>query len=202
MTTSTAPTPFARAVAAIDDANRRDPNSVLLDGMEQPAELVYSQRMSETLDRFCPYASEELRLAARAQHIERWITPRADFPMDRVGYLKWRTQLKRHHGSRLEAIMIEAGYDQETAGRAASLVRKEGLKSNPETQALEDVICLVFLEHYAEAFASGHDDDKVVSIIQKTWRKMSPAGHEKAQSLELPERLGRLVGRALERTAA
>lgn len=37
-----APDRFNCAIAAIDQANSEDPNIVLLDGRERPAEVVYS----------------------------------------------------------------------------------------------------------------------------------------------------------------
>ncbi|MEE8140552.1 MAG: DUF4202 family protein [Alphaproteobacteria bacterium] len=48
-------------------------------GAPRPAELLYGQRMSARLAVFCPAASEHLRIAARAQHLERWKLPRPQF---------------------------------------------------------------------------------------------------------------------------
>jgi hypothetical protein len=188
---------FNAVIAAIDAVNRADPNSIELDGEQLPVEWLYAQRMTRALTAFCSTPSEALRIAAHGQHIERWILPRTDFPQGRVGYLKWRTTLKHHHADRVGGIMLANGYDDDEIARVGALLRKESLKSNPETQALEDVICLVFLEHYASAFAASHDEDKIVSIIAKTWRKMSPAGHDAAMTLDLPPKLKQLVGRAL-----
>ena len=72
-------------------------------------------------------------------------------------------------------------------------------------QALENVVAIVFLEHYFEAFQAKHsdyDDDKFVDIIAKTLRKMSPRGHAAALALPLPERTRKLVAAALARDAA
>lgn len=191
------PNRFARAVAAIDRANREDPNIVLQDGSERPAEVVYSERMSEALSAFCPGASEELRLAARGQHIERWTVVRSDYEKGRLGYLKWRTALKRYHAKAVAKIMMECGYGEGEAERVQSLIRKERLKHDSETQALEDVICLVFLEYYSADFAAKHGRDKTVSVLRKTWGKMSDRGHEAALVLDLPPAVTALIDAAL-----
>ena len=179
---------FARALSLIDAANAQDPLG---------RETLYSQRMSQWLDRIEPDASEPLRLAARAQHIRRWTIPRTSYPMDRLGYLAWRTALYRFHAAELLAILRECGYDEPDAQRAASLVRKERLKADAEAQTLEDVICLVFLENQLAQFASSHEPEKVVDILRKTWKKMSPRGHAAALSLDLPAGAAELVRRAL-----
>ncbi|MCB9477933.1 MAG: DUF4202 domain-containing protein [Deltaproteobacteria bacterium] len=182
----------------IDQANAKDPNVESVDGKDVPKEWIYGRRMSESLDNFAPDASEALKIAARAQHIERWTSPRADYPDGKVGYHQWRNELKKFHAERAGELMAEAGYDEATIARTQFLIRKEKLKSDPETQTLEDVVCLVFLEYYFEPFAAQHPDEKVIDILQKTWRKMSPAGHEAALRLPLSDKAKDLVGRALE----
>lgn len=189
---------FEEALERFDAINARDPRSELVDDEEQPKELAYARRMSETLERFDPEASEPLRLAARAQHLARWEIPRSDFPDGRKGYKKWRVQLMLHHADRAGEVLREVGYAEETVERVEQLLRKQGIKRDPEVQTLEDVACLVFLEHYFDDFAADHDDDKLVDILQKTWRKMSDRGHEAALRLDLGDRAARLVKRALE----
>jgi hypothetical protein len=179
---------FARALARIDAANAEDPLG---------KELLYSQRMSAWLDRIEPDASEALRLAARAQHIRRWTIPRSDYPMDRIGYLKWRTTLYRFHADEAAAILREVGYDEPAVARVGSLIRKERIKQDAEAQTLEDVICLVFLENYFAEFAAQHDGEKVVGILRKTWRKMSERGRGVALTLAMPPEARRLVERAV-----
>ena len=137
------PKRFDAAIAAFDAANAEDPNR----DEGRPKELLYAQRMSAMLDRFAPDASEAVRLAVRAQHIQRWKTPRASYPMDRQGYLQWRTGLYKFHAETAGRILQEAGYDAGTIERVQAAVGKKGLKVNAETQLLEDVTDLVFLEH-------------------------------------------------------
>lgn len=175
-----------RAAAAIDAANSADPNRVETGGEAHPAERLYGQRMSAMLDRVYPDASEALRLAARAQHIRRWEVPRASYPMDRPGYLRWRKDLQRKHAEWAATILTTAGYDAGEIARVGSLIRKENLRRDPETQALEDVAALVFLAHYAEDFAGKHAPEKVVSILAKTLAKMSDHGKQAAAALDLP----------------
>ena len=176
------------ALQRIDAVNAQDPHG---------KELLYSQRMSEWLARIDPAASEALQLAVRAQHIRRWTIPRSDYPMDRIGYLTWRTTLYRFHAQEVGRILSEVGYEGEMVERVASLVRKEEIKRDPEAQTLEDVICLVFLENYFAEFAAAHDEEKVINILRRTWKKMSERGREMAKGLEIPAAAGELVKKAL-----
>lgn len=190
---------LAAAFAAFDEANAADPNRVAAGGESWPKELLYARQMTEWLARFAPDASEALRLAARCQHIRRWEIPRDDFPRGRIGYLKWRTRLKHFHAEAAAEILERVGYDGETIARVQALLRKEHLKRDPEVQTLEDVVCLVFLENWFADFARQHEPDKIVDIVAKTWKKMSPAGREAALGMAhaLPEDARVLVGRAV-----
>lgn len=181
--------------AAIDAANARDPGRD--PGTGEPAALLYGRRMSERLAQFLPDADEALAIAARGQHIERWTVPRATYPMDRAGYLRWRNDLKDHHARRLAEIMEGAGYGAAAIDRVKGIVRKERLKADPQAQALEDVACLVFLEFYAAEFAAKHEEAKVIDIVRKTWRKMSPQGHAAATQLALDAGVAGIIGKAL-----
>lgn len=184
-------------LAAFDAANQQDPNHELLNGQAVPKEWIYGQRMSERLAAFCPEPSIELQLAVRAQHICRWKIPRSDYPMDRQGYKRWRSDLAQFHGETAATIMLDNGYDEAATQRVKDLLLKRGLKRDEEVQTLEDVACLVFLEHYLEEFAAKHDAEKLVDIIRKTWNKMSPNGHEAALRLPLSEAMLTLVTKAL-----
>ncbi len=188
---------LAAAFAAFDRANAADPN--LDDGAEgpQPKELLYGRRMSACLAEFYPEASTELQLAARAQHLERWRIPRASYPEGRVGYLTWRRDLKAFHAKRAAEILRDLGFDDSLIARVGALLRKERLKQDPESQALEDVACLVFLAHHFAAFAEGQDEAKLVDILRKTWRKMSDRGHRAALALPLDGKSLHLVQTAL-----
>lgn len=197
------PQRFEAAIAAIDAANAEDPNVEVVDGRPFPKELLYAQRMSEMLDRYAPDAPDTVRLAARAQHIQRWKTPRSAYPMDRQGYLQWRTGLYRFHTDTAARILREVGYDDETIAHVSAAIGKKGLKVNPETQLLEDVIGLVFLEHYLADFAAQHadyDEEKWLRILRRTWSKMSPRGREFALAgkVRLPEPLVPLIRKAVD----
>ena len=191
------PTRFETAIARFDAANAEDPNTEEVDGVSHPKELLYAQRMTAWLDKLTPDASEVLRLAARAQHIRRWAIPRRDYPMTRTGYLKWRTTLYRFHADTAGDILREVGYDDATIAAVQSLLRKERLKRNPNMQCLEDAICLVFLESYFANFAPQYDEPKVLDIVRKTWKKMSPQGQTAARSLALPPAARDLLQKAL-----
>lgn len=188
---------FGAVVAAIDSANSQDPNRVDVGGRSEPVELAYGRRMSRMLDRFRPEASEALKIAARAQHIERWTSSRETYPEGRVGYLRWRTDLKNYHAQRAGELMKDCGYSSEMIARVQSLIRKERLKYDTEAQALEDVICLVFLEDYFMNFAQKHAEEKVIDILRKTWTKMSEEGQTAALTLALSPAAQELLTRAL-----
>lgn len=186
-------------IAAIDAANASGPNHIDVAGRLEPAELVYGRRMSETLARLAPEASEHLRIAARGQHIERWTSPRASYPAGRAGYLKWRKDLQAFHARRIGEIMAAHGYGAQDVARVGALIRKERLKSDAEAQMIEDVACLVFLEHYVGDFLAKTDPDKLADILAKTWTKMSPRGREAAGKLALPAPVKPLLEQGLAR---
>ena len=188
---------FETAIARIDAANAEDPNSEEANGVTHPKELLYGQRMSAWLDRLSPGACEALKLAARAQHIRRWAIRRRDYPMTRTGYLKWRTTLYRFHAEAAAGILREVGYDDATVAAVGSLLRKERLKRDADAQCLEDVACLVFLEHHLADFAPQYDEQKVLAILRKTWKKMSPRGRAAARRFALPPAARALLDKAL-----
>lgn len=185
------------AFRQFDEANAQDPHTETLDGKAYPKELLYSQRMTEKLNSFAPEASEALQLTARCQHICRWRIPRETYDMDRVGYLKWRQDLKKYHAEKAATILQDVGYDEATINRVRFLLEKKKLKRDPETQTLEDVICLVFLQYYLDSFMEKHPDDKLVDILAKTWGKMSEAGRNAAMNLPLSTKAQRLISEAL-----
>jgi hypothetical protein len=179
---------FSKAIERFDEANAHDP---------QGGALLYAQRMTDWLNRFAPDATEPLRLAARSQHICRWEIPRTGFPSGRIGYLQWRKRLYEFHAQKAGDILREVGYDNATIARVQSLLRKENLKGDPEMQTLEDVICLVFLEHYFSEFSAKHDEAQIINILRRTWKKMSPRGREAAMGLNLSARDRGLIEKAL-----
>ncbi|MGB7393950.1 MAG: DUF4202 domain-containing protein [Pricia sp.] len=189
---------LAEAFRRFDAANRQDPNTEEFEGKTYPKELLYAIRMTEKLNDFAPDASEALRLTARCQHIQRWEIPRESYEMNRVGYLKWRQDLKKFHAKKAREILEEVGYDEETIAKVAFLLEKKQLKKNEDTQSLEDVICLVFLEYYFEDFSQEHPDEKIIDILQKTWRKMSEEGRQAALKLPLSKNSLELVSKAIE----
>jgi hypothetical protein len=186
-----------QAFAAIDAYNSRDPHSETVNGTDVPKEKLYGQRMTEWLNRYSPGAPEYLQLAARAQHIGRFEIPRSDYPMDRKGYLQWRSAEKFHHCKVIEPILSEIGYDHETIEKVKFLLLKKELATNADTQLLEDVVCLVFIQYYLADFASQHEDEKVVDILRKTIKKISPRCLEEASKLKVSERIEKLLLQAV-----
>ena len=195
------PTRFNNTIAAFDALNAQDPNTLMINGVNSPKELVYAQRMSEMLDRYAPHASEALKLAARCQHIERWKSPRADYPMTKSGYLQWRSQLKHLHAEVASQVMHNNDYDEATIAKVCSLLKKENLSSDTDMQTLEDVIVLAFLEHDLDEFVQKHSDyseEKFITILRKSYLKMSANGRAAALSIiKLPAHLLPVIQKAV-----
>lgn len=195
---------YQSTIALFDAANSEDPNMEGVNDREYPKELLYAWRMTEIQERYAPEASEAARLAIRAQHIQRWKIPRNTYPMDRQGYLQWRTGLYKFHADTAGDIMKKAGYDDSMIERVKTIVGKKGLKVNPETQLMEDVADLVFLEYYLTGFARQHpeyDEAKWMEIIRKTWQKMSLRARDYtlAGNIQLPEALKPLILKTVQK---
>jgi hypothetical protein len=191
---------FKAAIAAFDAENAKDPTSEPgPGGVPVPRALAQARRLSEWVARLAPDASEALELAARCQHLRRFEIPRSRYPAGRKGYLKWRSDLARFHAEEAAKILAEVGYDAATIARVRALNLKQDIEGDPETQILEDALCLEFLENGLEKFIDETDEEKIVVVLEKTWRKMGEAGRAAALSLSLSDRAGRLVGRALEK---
>ncbi len=189
--------PYVRARKLIDDVHAADPNRTA-DG--QPAELIYGERMDHWVSRLVPDASALLRLAARAQHLERWSVPRSTFPLDKAGYHAWRRSLYTKQAERARQLLLEAGVPENEAAEVATWVSKSELKTNAGTQALEDAACLVFLENEISAFAAQHAEyprEKFIEILRKTWRKMTPRAQQFALALNLSPAIAALVREAV-----
>jgi hypothetical protein len=187
------PQKYRAALSRFDGENSRDPN---LEN-SRPRELLYAQRLTDWVLRLCPNATEELRLAARCQHICRWEIPRDSYPMTRAGYLKWRADLKKFHAQKSGEILREAGYDDETIRRVQDLNLKKNFPNDPETRTLEDALCLVFLEFQLADLAAKTAEEKTVNALQKSWQKMTDDARTEALKLNYAPREKALLQRAL-----
>ena len=183
---------FNRAIALFDELNSKDPNREVIDGKEQPKELLYAHRVTTMLKSYVPNPSEILQLAARCQHIQRWKIERRSFPMTKTGYYQWRKSLRYLHAQTAETILREVGYEESVIDRVCVLVKKEGLKTDFESQTLEDVVVLVFIENYLEEFINRHgsfDQTKIMDIVDKSLRKMTAKGRQAALTmLKFPDK--------------
>lgn len=188
---------LAQVLSAIDSANAQDPNTESLQGSAHPKELLYGQRMTEWLKRLNPGAADALQIAARGQHICRWMVPRDSYPKTRPGYLAWRTFLYKFHADKLKELMREAGYGDADCERVRKILSKKDIKKDADSQLVEDTACLVFLEYYLPAFVETQPEEKLIPIIRKTWGKMSEAAHQQALSLKFPDEVLPLIQRAL-----
>ncbi len=188
---------FQNAIQAFDTLNAKDPHAVEHDGESVPKELYEARAMTRWLDAMYPEAGEVAHLAARCQHLCRWEVPRDSYPEGRVAYLKWRSDLKKRHAEKSAEVLKSVGYGPDVIEAVQAINLKQGLKSNPDVQMIEDALCLVFLELQFESYVGKWEDDKIVHILQKTWAKMSPVGHAAALKLPLSEKALSLVQRAL-----
>lgn len=188
---------FDLAVAAFERINAEDPRRERAGEVEWPRELLRARQLVQWVNRLAPGASEALRLAAHCQHIGRFRFPRTSHPEGRVGYLRWRTELSRRHAEIAREVLTAAGYELDTIASVQGIVQKQGLRSRPDVQTMEDALCLVFLEHEFSDFCAEHDDAKLLTIVRKTWAKMSPEARQLALQLSLSGRPYELVQRAL-----
>jgi len=196
-----------KALALYDAANSKDINVEVEDRENVPKELLYSKRMLDMLSRFIPDSDDVAKLSVAAQHIERWKSPRSDYPMNRKGYHLWRTNLYKFHADTAATHLEEAGYDEETIERVKLAIGKKDLKTNADTQVVEDIAALTFIDHYMTAMYekfTEYDEDKWIDIIIRTWKKMSPTAHDFALSgsVKLPEGLVPVIQKALAKAAA
>ena len=188
---------FAQAIQRIDEENSRDPNPEIFEEAAYPRELLYARWLTEEVVKLCPEASEELLLAARCQHLCRWLIPRQSYPMTRVGYLQWRESLKKLHAQRSGEILREVGYPQEIIGRVQSLNLKKNFPDDPQARVLEDALCLVFLRYQLSGLAAKTTEDKVITALQKSWKKMTPAARAEALTIPYGPRERELLNHAL-----
>lgn len=179
---------FQDAISRFDAANAADPRGI---------ELPYAQRLSALVERLAPDASEALRLAARAQHICRWMIPRESYPAGRIGYLKWREDLKQFHAQKAGEILREGGYEEATIARVQDLIRKRNFPRDSEGRILEDALCLIFLETQLAETTDKTGEEKMIGILQKTWKKMTPQARDIALTLPMTDAQRALIERAL-----
>ena len=188
---------FAAAIRRFDEENAQDPNRETVGGGSEPRELVYARWLTDWVLKLCPSASEELRLAARSQHLCRWMLPRERYPMTRAGYLRWREELKRFHAQKAGEILREVAYSEPVVSRVQALNLKRDFPGDPESRVLEDALCLVFLERQFGALAAKTSEEKMVSALKKAWRKMTPAAQAMAKTLKFDAREKDLLDKAL-----
>jgi hypothetical protein len=191
-----APDRFAKAIKAIDAANAEDPTRVTVRGQVRPKELAHAELITEWITRLRPDASEALLLAARAHHIQRWVSPRSTYPDGRAGYLRWRRDLSLRQAEAVGRLLTDASYDELTIERVQTIVRKHNLASDPDVQALEDAICLVFLETQCDDLAARLTRDRMVEVVRKTMAKMSPEGIALVAEVALSEDAKALIAEA------
>jgi hypothetical protein len=187
---------FHRAIKRFDDENLHDPNQIVIDGVSRPHELAYAEWLTNFVLRLRPDASEALLLAARCQHLCRWMIPRSSYPMTRAGYLRWREELKHFHAKKSAEILRQSGYPEEMVARVHALNLKKNLGQDEECQVLEDALCLVTLQHQLGMLMDKTEPEKMVTILQKTWKKMSPAGRAEALKLTFSDREKNLLAKA------
>lgn len=179
-----------KAIQLINKAHKEDPDN---------KELIYSEQCFEWLKKLKPDYKLEHELAARCQHLKRWEIPRSSYPMDKKGYHQWRIKLYSYQAEQAEQILKEAKVDDAIIQNVKEMVAKKDLRKNENTQLIEDVACLVFLEHYIQPFAKSKDynEEKWIKIIRKTWAKMSDKAHKFALEINYPQPILQLIQKAI-----
>jgi len=188
---------FQRAIRRFDEENSRDPNVEVVNGASRPRELVYAERLTAWVLKLAPDAPEELKLAARCQHICRWIIPREQYERTKAGYLRWRNELKKFHAQKAGEILREIGYDEETIAIVQALNLKKDFPKDPSSRVLEDALCLVFLEHQLADLAAKSTEEQMINALRKSWGKMTEQGRAEALKLEYGPRESELIKLAL-----
>ena len=188
---------FEAACRGFDAVNSLDTNLEIVEGIARPRELIYAERLTNWVLKLCPHASEELRLAARCQHICRWMIARGSYPRTRPGYLKWREDLKQFHAAKAGEILRSVGYPEDTVAKVQALNLKKNFPQDPDSRVLEDALCLVFLEFQFAELAAKTADDKMINALQKSWKKMTPTAREHAMRLQFGPKEKSLLERAL-----
>lgn len=187
-----------QAFRLFDEYNRQAPEIVTWNGQEYPSEYFYAIKLHEWVKKIDPAASEPLLLASRCQHIGRWKIARNTYPEGRVGYLTWRSDLSKFHAQEATGILQSLGYDTDTINRVTEIILKKRLKVDSEVQTMENALCLVFLEFQYDDLIGKQPEEKMISILQKTWGKMSAPGREMALSLKFSDVGSKLLNKALE----
>lgn len=188
---------FEQAILRFNSMNSEDLRMSDVNGRQVPTQLLEAERLERWVLRLAPEANEALRLAARCQHLKRFSFPRSEYPEGRNGYLQWRKDLMKKHAELASQVLKELAYDASIIEQVRAINTKQELKLSFNSQTMEDALCLSFLEHEFSDFSEKYEDEKVIAIVQKTWRKMSEEGHHFALQLPFVGRAQALVQRAL-----
>ena len=188
-------------LAAIDEANGLDPNTLVVDGVAEPKELAHSRMVTEWVRRFDDDPSDEQLIAARAHHLRRWSVPRTAYPEGRAGYLRWRKELGERHRAEVAEMMAEAGYGEAEVVTVTGIMAKRDLATDPAVQVHEDALCMVFLQTQLDDLVARLGAAKAADVVTKTLRKMSTDGIAAAQEVEYSAAGTEVVGLALDKFA-
>ena len=161
--------------------------------------LVYAKQCFEWLVKINPDYTEEQEMAARCQHFKRWEIPRSNFPVGKKGYYQWRIGLYQYQADKAGEVLESVGYAVEFVSAVKSMIAKKDLRNDTNSQLIEDVACLVFLNYHIQPFASTKDyaEEKWIKIIQKTWGKMSEKAHKFALEINYDASILDLIKKAL-----
>ncbi|MGZ5191670.1 MAG: DUF4202 domain-containing protein [Flavisolibacter sp.] len=188
-----------QAFLLFDEYNQQDPHMILWDDIKYPAEYFYALQLYNWVLKLYPDANETLLLAARSQHIGRWKIPRETYPDGKAGYLSWRSDMAKFHANIAGDLLIQAGYHEEEIKKLQQILLKENLKNDAEVQVMENALCLVFLQFQYEDFIQKYDEEKIVRILQKSWKKMTEPGRNFAMTLEYSAKGRQLLENAINK---
>lgn len=188
---------IAAAAAAIDAANLLDPTSVTVRGATQPLALVHGRFAAAWVGQLHPDADPLLALAARAHHLRRWELPRSNYEPGKAGYLRWKRDQRNRHANEAAEILTTLGFDADEITKVQRWIRRDDLRTDAGSQAVEDAACLVFIETQLADVATKLERDHLIDVIRKTAKKMSPAALDAVSQIPLGTVEQELLGAAL-----
>lgn len=186
-----------KIIQEIDMVNNSDPRKINLDDEEVGYELFYAILMTKWVTHFSSDPSISLLIACRGIHFKRWLHPRSSYPQGLAGYYQWKKELQVFHQDEILKLLAAYELDESVLQKISSLILKKELGQCDETQIIEDAVSLIFIEYQLLPLLEKSGEEKVINAIQKTWGKMSEAGHEKALALKLDEVSSQIIQKAL-----
>jgi len=96
----------------------------------------------------------------------------------------WRNALAKFHAEESRRILEGLGYDADLISRVSALILRTNFPGDPDSRALEDADCLVFLETKLQDYLEEWGKEKTLRILRQTLSKMTPTAAVLARELQ------------------